>query len=408
MYGMRFASRARSKQHWADWFTEFRIAYNIEGSTILRRSIVDQAALHGVLIRVHDLSLTLLSVNQVVPGDTPPTTKAPKERNPIMATITPAARPATSSPLKRLIADHPLSAYFVLAFGLMWLFAVPLAFSRNQGSGLLPYDLSNTMGNVLFLLTTFSGPTVATLIVTRVIEGRTGVLRLLKRFVQWRVKPRWYIVVLGINVLIWLLAYTALVGSQLIVEAVARWPLLLSTYLPLVAFGMIIPAIAEEPGWRGFALPRLQQRYGPIAASLILGTLHGLWHLPALMTMNFGPLPLANYLPFIITVALATLIYTWVYNHTGGSILIALLLHAASNASTGWLTTLIRESGVVVPDHGMLGFLANTSWINAIAYGLVALVLIIGTRARLGYQPANQPLADHESPVAAELSLRQS
>jgi membrane protease YdiL (CAAX protease family) len=303
-----------------------------------------------------------------------------------MATITTMSPPATVSPLKRLINRHPLTAYFVLAFGLMWLFALPLALSRNQGSAVLPYDLSDTLGNILFLLATFSGPTVAALIVTGATEGRAGVRRLLKRFVQWRARPRWYLVALGINLLVWLLAYTALVGPQLLVEAVTRWSLLLSTFLPLVAFGMIIPAIAEEPGWRGFALPRLQQRHGPVVASLILGTLHGLWHIPALMTINFGPLPLANYLPFIITAALASVIYTWVYNHTGGSILIAMLVHAASNASTGWLTSLFSESGLQVPQAGLAGFLATTSWINVIAYGAVALLLVVGTRGRLGYK----------------------
>jgi membrane protease YdiL (CAAX protease family) len=301
-----------------------------------------------------------------------------------MATFTRTTSASSDSTIKRLIANHPLTAYFLLAFGLMWLFALPLALSRNQGSGALPYDLSEALGNVLFLLATFSGPTVAALIVTGATEGRAGVWRLLKRFVQWRVRPQWYIVALGINLLIWLLAYTTLIGSAMLVAAVTHWSLLLSTFLPLVAFGIIIPSIAEEPGWRGFALPRLQQRHSPVVASLILGALHGLWHLPALMTINFGPLPIANYLPFMLTAVFATVIYTWVYNHTGGSILLAMLLHAASNATSGWLTVLLEEAGLQVPTVGLAGFLASTSWINVIAYGLVALLLVIATRGRLG------------------------
>src|SRR5690349_14987997 len=113
-----------------------------------------------------------------------------------MATLTRITTASTGSVVKRLIANHPLTAYFVLAFGLMWLFALPLAFSRNQGSGLLPYDLSEALGNVLFLLATFSGPTVAALIVTGATEGRAGVWRLLKRCIQWRVRPQWYMVAL--------------------------------------------------------------------------------------------------------------------------------------------------------------------------------------------------------------------
>jgi uncharacterized protein len=304
-----------------------------------------------------------------------------------MVTFTRTTATPTDSGIKRLIANHPLIAYFVLAFGLMWLFIVPLGFSRSHGSSVLAYDLSEGVGNALYLLGTFIGPTVAALIVTSVTEGRTGVVRLLKRFVQWRVRPQWYLVVLGINMLVLLLAYAALIGPELLVAAVSHWSLLLSTFLPLVAFGIFIPSIAEEPGWRGFALPRLQQRHGPVVASLILGSLHGLWHLPALMTKNFGPLPLANYVPFMLTAALATIIYTWVYNRTGGSILLAILLHAASNATAGWLTTLFAEAGLQLPTVGLAGFLASTSWINTIAYGLVVLLLIVATRGRLGYQP---------------------
>ncbi|HET9224999.1 MAG TPA: CPBP family intramembrane glutamic endopeptidase [Roseiflexaceae bacterium] len=314
-----------------------------------------------------------------------------------MATVTRATRAPADSKLKRVIGDHPLTAFFVLAFGLMWLFAVPLALSRNQGSGLLGYDISETLGNVLFLLATFSGPTVAALIVTGVTEGRAGIMRLLKRVVQWRVRPRWYVVALGINLLIWLLAYTALLGSQLLIAAITYWPLLLTTFLPLVAFGIIIPSIAEEPGWRGFALPRLQERRGPVVGSLILGALHGVWHLPALMTVYFGPLPLANLAPFMLTAAFATLIYTWVYNHTGGSILLAILLHASSNAATQWLTTLLQTAGIEMPKAGLAGYLASSGWINAIAYGLAALLLIVATRGRLGYQPEKVALAHQQA-----------
>jgi membrane protease YdiL (CAAX protease family) len=157
----------------------------------------------------------------------------------------------------------------------------------------------------------------------------------------------------------------------------------------------LIPSIAEEPGWRGFALPRLQQRYGPIGASLILGLLHGLWHMPALMTINLGPLPLANYVPFMLTVIMTAVLYTWVYNHTAGSVLIAMLMHAAGNAVTQWLTVLFRDAGLQEPRIGVAGFLASTTWINVIGYGLAALLLVVLTRGRLGARtppPANSEL----------------
>src|SRR5689334_25119706 len=114
-----------------------------------------------------------------------------------MATFTRTTARQADSGIKQLFVAHPLIAYFVLACGLMWLFVVPLGLSRSHGSRVLPYDLSEGLGNTLYLLGTFSGPTVAALIVTGVTEGRAGVARLLKRFVQWRVRPRWYLVALG-------------------------------------------------------------------------------------------------------------------------------------------------------------------------------------------------------------------
>ena len=86
--------------------------------------------------------------------------------------------------------------------------------------------------------------------------------------------------------------------------------------------------------------------------------------LPVLMTMNFDPLPLANLVPFMLTAVFATFIYTWVYNHTGGSILLAILLHASSNAASGWLSTLFKAAGLGEPTVGLAGFLVRTGHID--------------------------------------------
>jgi uncharacterized protein len=314
-----------------------------------------------------------------------------------MATIITTTRPTTVSPLKRLISARPLVAYFVLAFAFMWIPVLPLTLSRNAGVGLLPYELPSMLMNVLLVLTVFSGPTLAALVVTNITEGRAGVKRLLKRCIQWRVGLPWYLVALFIMLIVWLLAYTAILGLPLLVGAVTHWSLLLTVFLPLVAVGIVIPAIDEEPGWRGFALPRLQQRYGPLWASVILGTLHGLWHIPAVFTVLFGPLPFADLLPFILSNLFATVLYTWVYNRTGGSILIAMLMHAASNASSGWLTTLLQETRLAPPESGWLGYIAAHQWLNVIAFGLAALLLIVATRGRLGYRQVIGLAPDHAS-----------
>jgi uncharacterized protein len=288
-----------------------------------------------------------------------------------------------------LARRHPLVSYFVLAFALTWALVVPMSLSRNLGVGLLPYDLPDALGMVLFVLASFVGPTVAALVVTAADTGRAGVAGLLRRAVQWRVAPAWYLVALLIHPAIWLLAYGALLGPALLAAAAAHWQLLFSVFLPFVAFGLLIPAIGEEPGWRGFALPRLQARYGPLWASLILGALHGLWHLPALFTVLLGPLAPAQLAPFFLTAIAATFLYTWIANRTGDSVLLAMLTHAASNAATRWLTTLIDQSDLAVPQQGLAGWLIGEGWLNVIAYGVVALVLIALTRGRLGRRTEN-------------------
>jgi uncharacterized protein len=132
---------------------------------------------------------------------------------------------------------------------------------------------------------------------------------------------------------------------------------LLSIFLPNVIFGLLIPSIAEEPGWREFALPHMQKRYGPSMATLVLGLLHGIWHLPALFTPMLGPFAWNSFIMFVLTATAGTFIYIWVFNNTRGSVWIAMLLHSSSNAAsklvselvpkdvelTGWLKVL--ESG---------------------------------------------------------------
>jgi uncharacterized protein len=94
----------------------------------------------------------------------------------------------------------------------------------------------------------------------------------------------------------------------------------------------------------------------------------------------------ASLLPFMLTAALATVLYTWVYNHSGGSILIAMLMHAASNAATGWLTTLLKDTQLGTPTLGWIAYIVDHGWINVIAYGLAAALVLILTRGRLGYR----------------------
>lgn len=134
----------------------------------------------------------------------------------------------------------------------------------------------------------------------------------------------------------------------------------------------------EEPGWRGFALPRLQQRYTPVRATLLLGVVWGLWHLPIQ--------PLA----IIVTVPLA-FFYTWLFNRTG-SALLCILLHASITPAQDHLT-LVADSAVV--DVTILATLVGA-----------AVVFVVITRGRLGL--ADSPAGQQEDVTAMETGLPRS
>lgn len=277
-----------------------------------------------------------------------------------------------------LIRNHPLMAYFLLAFAGMWIVISPLVMDSFGW-----IELSDGLSFLLFFLSSLSGPTVAAYWVTGVIEGKAGMGRLFRRTFQVRAGLQWYAVVLFIFLAIWLTAYNFLFNGAPLANLAANPALLLSTFLPSVIMGLLIPSIGEEPGWRGFALPRLQSAYGPILGTLILGTLHGIWHLPALLTPLLGPFTVNGFVTFVLTAMAGTFIYTWVFNNTRGSVWMAMLLHSASNAASQLVSALIPK------DVELTGWMKalESGWLNVIVFSLFALLLILLTRGTLGYKP---------------------
>ncbi len=318
-----------------------------------------------------------------------------------MTTIATTSQPATSSSLKRLISRHPLLAYFVIAFVGSWASLLPIALSRGMnGLGLLPYRLPDIAFYIAGILFTFAGPALASLVVTAIISGRAGVGQLLRRCVRWRVGIGWYLIAIFGFLLVYLVSYSVFLGVNLPLALLAQLPLLLTVFLPQGVLIILTASFAEELGWRGFALPRLQQRYGPVLGTVILGTLHGLWHLPAFFTQILGPFSLPGYAGFLFVAIAATFLYTWIFNHTRGSVLLATLTHGFSDAGLSLVALLIPAQLVV---SGWAAPIVNGSWqgVNVISFGVCALLLILFTRGRLGYQPErNTQLI--EAPRSAE------
>ena len=291
-----------------------------------------------------------------------------------MTTVDNADQPVRAAP-HGLLARHPLTAFFVMAYAFSWLVELPVVLSET-GIGLLPYTLPQPVIALAIAGATFVGPTVSAFIMTGLTEGRTGIRRLLRRYVQWRVGIQWYLFVL--------LAIPAieLLGAIVVPGALASYqPLTLTMVLAYpLAFAstfLLGGPLGEEPGWRGFALPRLQRRNGPLVGSLILGVLWALWHLPLFWSGVWTPPTIPNILMFIVMITALTIIMTWVFNHANGSLLITMLMHASFNTFANKIVAPLFPAPIL-NEFGLLPEL--------IGFTATALVLIAVTRGRLGYE----------------------
>ena len=298
-------------------------------------------------------------------------------------TIAPKAIPARVEGRSSFVR-RPLTAYFAIALGGTWLAVLPLLLGAD-GIGLFGYRFGDA-GVLFAILGTFTGPLLAALTVTSVTEGRAGVRKLLDRVRRWRVSAGWYLVALCGFLGIWLAGYSVwLSGAPL--RALAEQPaLLISAYLAPLAV-LVVLAFGEEVGWRGYALPHLQRRYGPLGGTLILALLHGLWHLPVLLVPGFvsgSSFSLPFILGWMATVVAATFLYTWIFNHTGGSVLIAILVHAGSNASSALMNALVPEEPALA---GWRAAIYASEWnlANLIPFAVAAALLLLVTGGRLGY-----------------------
>jgi membrane protease YdiL (CAAX protease family) len=192
--------------------------------------------------------------------------------------------------------------------------------------------------------------------------------------VRWRVGARWYAVALGLPVVLALAAagLYVLLGAQTSIEFGG---------LSVLNFVVFVLIVGEELGWRGYALPRLLVGRSALSASLILGALWGAWHLPTFFVAG-APQHGLPFSAFVLLTVAYSVVFTWVYLHTRGSVLIATLLHGAINLSQGLLL------GGVDPAHEY--------WLLAAVYGVAALALVAMAGPNLSRKPraAAEALAD--------------
>lgn len=290
----------------------------------------------------------------------------------------PTTVPRDSGGLLGPLRRNPLLSFFVLANLLSWLAWTPYILSGN-GLGLWDYRFPEVLGTSQFsgvLPGAYLGPIVSALVVTAVADGRAGLRRWLRRMWRWRVNWRWYAFCLLAVPAAMLLTGLVYTGGEIAAPSMMA----VAAYVPGLLLQMVTTGLAEEPGWRDFALPRVQRRFGPLAGTMILGLLWAGWHLPLFLTDWGGSSDLNWTRPVVFVVFCMTfnVVMTWVFNRTGESLPLAMLLHVSVNnfASIMWSETFPS----ITADLAMQVMAAGSV--------VAAILVLIGTRGRLGYRPA--------------------
>jgi len=197
--------------------------------------------------------------------------------------------------VRRLVARHPVAAFLCICYAVTWATAVPWFRARTD---ILPFDLPmwGSLGTIF-------GVALAAVLVVAASDGRAGVRDLARRSLRWRVGVRWYLLaVLGLPVVV-LAGAIALFGTAALAALAGDWRLLFTRVLPVLLLQLALFQLAEEVGWMGSLQARLQDRHGPLKASLLVTVPSALWHLPDL----FAQLGLATaliLLPILAAVGL--------------------------------------------------------------------------------------------------------
>jgi len=287
--------------------------------------------------------------------------------------------------IRGIVDGHPVAAFFVLAYAISWVaWLGPIL------------ELGEPFGTLGYLIGGF-GPALAALVITWV--GSDSVRAWARQIVDWRVAPRWYVAALAVPLLV-----VALTSVCLAVLGTSIDPGLLPGRVSLVLVSFVSIALIgggnEEPGWRGLALPKLQERYAPVSATLILGVVWALWHLPLLAAGTTEFHGLASFVELapttgvrILNIVGVAFVLTWIYNATG-SVLLAIIAHTGFNTANSTLVPLPLEAISAGDSTTILVVTTVVLWV-------VVAVLFVATRGRFGYETdvATKQTHSHRSGV---------
>ena len=271
--------------------------------------------------------------------------------------------------------------YFVLTFAYSWIIWIP---SVLDGIGIdLPFNVAG-YATVAVVIGAFA-PLLAAITLIGRVEGWAGIKAFFKRAIDFRVKPIYIFIALALPLVIHIIShYFALavgldVARTLFPDEISVSPVLLA--IPYFFLMLVIGGGQEEFGWRGYAQEPLQENFGVIPASLIIGLIWGFWHLP--LWFMAGDLHSAySFVAFVLMTTSISLIYGWLYNTSGKKLLVVLIFHAMNNTAAPLIPFL----------HGIEGKPETAYWVYAVVnvvIGIIfALLLAKGSQKTQDSQPA--------------------
>lgn len=287
-----------------------------------------------------------------------------------MSTISSSIADAKENGFKTFVKRNPLLSMYILLFILAW----PVLVSQ----ALYSQGIISVQPPMIFGILTGWAPGVAAVVVTGIIAGRAGLRELFGRFRIWRMGLQWYAVALFALAAFILggIGLQVMLGGVMpaIPAAGASAINIVLSFVVLIVAGVLLNT--EEIAWRGFALPRLQSKYGVLFGCILLAIPEALLHMPYFWNKDIAFYQTVGMFWFTAFSVALVFIYAYVFNKTSGSLLIVTILHASQNA---WANLL--SDNTLRPFQ----FTVALMW-------MIAIALILLTKGRLGYEPENNPM----------------
>jgi uncharacterized protein len=294
-----------------------------------------------------------------------------------MSIATENQQPAPSS-LVRLVARRPVAAFLVMLYAITWSVFLPVVL-QARGLLALPIDLSEGLAfNAVLAIASILGIALPALLVTAATSGKAGVRELLSRCLRWRVGVHWYLIALLGFLAAMLLVASVVPGPAPLETLAQKWPHLFTLFLPEVLLPFLFIQLFEEAGWTGFMQHTLQERRGPLLASILVAPAFVVQHLPIILmdaSVGLGSVIIVGAL--VVVAVFFRIVVMWLYNGSGRSVLVVALFHSAYNSAWG------------TGDKKFANELLSGSALPyaVVAVAVVAVVLAVMTRGRLAYEP---------------------